>query len=357
MKTEKNTAAEVEGLSVDADVVEPATTTPESLELAAKTAQSLEPVGASLESDQSAAEIAEPMDRTTAETSADNTLPAMSGGTTAEPAATAGEPGAGAEQSGACAEGSAASAEGANPEAVKDAARERKSVAARKRAAAKVGSAGGSEGSGAARKSAANDVAGKLVLRVGDRVRLPVVVAAATAVVVAGAGFGFGAWHFAGQRQDAQRSVASAEAQAVDRESALGVGVNFLATAYSVDSVNDKGMAKWNAAMTAATTDTLKEQVRQSKAMLSLLAESNASMTGVVSESAVISQNDTLIRMLAVVKLTGKAPGQAEPTTGSATEYVDLMKVGGQWKVFGYKDIGSKAGAGAGLPGLAAPAK
>ncbi|WP_327145090.1 hypothetical protein [Nocardia sp. NBC_01327] len=202
-------------------------------------------------------------------------------------------------------------------------------------------------------------------IRVGDRVRLPVVVAAASAVVVVAAGLGFGAWHFADARSELRHTAAAGDAKSADRDAALKVGGDFLATAYTVDGVNDKGMAKWNDAMTAATTDTLKEQVRQTKALLSLLAESNASMSGAVSDAAVISQNDTLIRMLAVVGLTGRAPGQNDPTTGSVTEYVDLMKVGGQWKVFGYKDIGAKTGPGqpdAGLPGLpavlpAAPAK
>ncbi|MFF2551493.1 hypothetical protein ACFVUS_10870 [Nocardia sp. NPDC058058] len=192
-------------------------------------------------------------------------------------------------------------------------------------------------------------------IRIGDRVGLPAVLGVAAVVLLLTGGLGFGAWHFADARDGLRHGVAAADGQAADQAAALKVGGDFLATAYTVDAVNDKGMAKWNAAMTGATTDTLKEQVRQTKALLSLLAESDASMTGVVSDAAVISQNDTLIRMLAVVKLTGKAPGQAAPTTGSVTEYVDLMKVGGQWKVFGYKDIGSKTGAGqdgalAGLP-------
>ncbi|WP_067813168.1 hypothetical protein [Nocardia inohanensis] len=196
----------------------------------------------------------------------------------------------------------------------------------------------------------------------GDRVRMPVVVAIAAAIAVIAAGSGFGAWHFAAARDDLAQTASGYRAQADDRDAALKAGASFLATAYTVDAVNDKGMAKWNTAMTAATTDTLKEQVRQTKALLSLLTEANASMTGSVADSAVISQNDNLIRVLAVVKLTGNAPGQGEPTTGSVTEYVDLMKVDGQWKVFSYKDIGSKTGTGeptAGLPGLPAtqPAK
>ncbi|MCU1647041.1 MAG: hypothetical protein JWN03_7316 [Nocardia sp.] len=230
----------------------------------------------------------------------------------------------------------------------------------------RVGRKGARAEKGAAR--AASVRAPGIRLRVGDRVRLPVVIAAASAVVLASAGSGFSAWHFADARSDLRHTVAVGDAQSADRDAALKVGGDFLATAYTVDAVNDKGMAKWNAAMTAATTDTLKEQVRQTKALLSLLAESNASMSGAVSDAAVISQNDTLIRMLAVVELTGKAPGQNDPTTGSVTEYVDLMKVDRHWKVFGYKDIGSKTGPGqpdAGLPGLpglpaiqpAAPAK
>ncbi|MET9486836.1 hypothetical protein [Nocardia sp. NPDC006630] len=223
------------------------------------------------------------------------------------------------------------------------------------------GSAAGPEG---VVRAASGRVRG-IRIRLGGRVRLPVVMAAVSAVVVVAAGLGFGAWHFADARGELRHTAAADAAQSADRDAALKVGGDFLATAYTVDAVNDKGMAKWNAAMTAATTDTLKEQVRQTKALLSLLAESNASMSGAVSDAAVISQNDTLIRVLAVVKLTGRAPGQNDPTTGSVTEYIDLMKVGGQWKVFGYKDIGAKSGPGqpdAGLPGLpaiqpAAPAK
>ncbi|MFB8006805.1 hypothetical protein [Nocardia sp. NPDC056000] len=213
-------------------------------------------------------------------------------------------------------------------------------------------------GSGAVSVEAAGRaLSGRARIRIGDRVGFPAVVGVAVAVLLLSGGLGFGAWHFADARDGLRHGVAAADGQAADRAAALKVGGDFLATAYTVDAVNDKGMAKWNAAMTGATTDTLKEQVRQTKALLSLLAESDASMTGVVSDAAVISQNDTLIRMLAVVKLTGKAPGQDAPTTGSVTEYVDLMKVGGQWKVFGYKDIGSKAGAGqdgalAGLPAV-----
>lgn len=192
------------------------------------------------------------------------------------------------------------------------------------------------------------------------RIGMPVVVAAVIAVLAAG--MGIGAWHYAAARHDLEVTARGFDVQAGDREAALKAGAGFLATAYTVDAAGDKSMAKWNAAMLAATTDTLKDQVRQTKALLSLLAEANASMTGTVSDSAVISQNDTLIRMLAVVKLTGSAPGQTEPTTGSVTEYVDLMKVDGQWKVFSYKDIGTKTGTGepgAGLPGLPAtqPAK
>ncbi|MEV6768524.1 hypothetical protein AB0N05_07800 [Nocardia sp. NPDC051030] len=192
---------------------------------------------------------------------------------------------------------------------------------------------------------------------IGVSVRMPVALAAAVVVAVAALALGIGAWHFADARGDLRQTAARFDTQAADRDAALRAGAGFLATAYTVDAVNDKGMSKWNTAMTAATTDTLKEQVRQTKALLSLLTEADASMTGAVSESAVISQNDTLIRMLAVVKLTGKAPGQGDPTTGSVTEYVDLMKVDGQWKVFGYKDIASKTGPGqpdAGLPGLPA---
>ncbi|WP_405492352.1 hypothetical protein [Nocardia sp. NBC_00511] len=186
-------------------------------------------------------------------------------------------------------------------------------------------------------------------------VRFPVLIAGVLAIVMLVGGLGFGAWHFASEGDSLRRTAVRFDAQAADREGALRAGDGFLAAAYTVDAVGDKGMGKWNDAMTAATTDTLKEQVRQTKALLSLLSESDANMSGTVSDSAVISQNDNLIRVLAVVKLTGKAKGQAEPTTGSVTEYVDLMKVDGRWKVFGYKDIGSKAGAGqpdAGLPGL-----
>ncbi|GAB0101749.1 hypothetical protein JMUB6875_07130 [Nocardia sp. JMUB6875] len=190
-----------------------------------------------------------------------------------------------------------------------------------------------------------------------EQVRTTYAVAAAALVVAVAVGLGLGAWHFAAARDDIRATAAHLDAQAADRDAALKACAGFLATAYTVDAVNDKGMAKWNDAMTAATADTLKEQVRQTKAMLSLLTEADASMTGAVSDSAVISQNDNLIRILAVVKLTGRAPGQNDPTNGSVTEYVDLMKVDGQWKVFGYKDIGTKSGAGqteAGLPGLPA---
>lgn len=189
-------------------------------------------------------------------------------------------------------------------------------------------------------------------------IRTPLALAAVIMAVLAVLGSAIGAWHFAAANDGLRHTAAGFDARAADRAAATKAGADFLATAYTVDAVNDKGMAKWNTAMTAATTDTLKDQVRQTKALLSLLTEANASMTGAVSDSAVISQNDTLIRVLAVVKLTGKAPGQSDPTTGSVTEYVDLMKVGGTWKVFGYKDIGAKSGPGqpdAGLPGLPLP--
>ncbi|MFE3189630.1 hypothetical protein ACFXHA_11525 [Nocardia sp. NPDC059240] len=188
-------------------------------------------------------------------------------------------------------------------------------------------------------------------------VRLPLVAAAAAVVAVGVGGLGFGAVHFATARADLDKTASVQRAQQSDRDAALKAGSDFLVTAYTVDAERDKGMDKWNTAMIAATTDTLKDQVRQTKAMLSLLTEADASMTGAVGDTAVVSQNDNLIRILGVVKLTGKAPGQADPTAGSVTEYVDLMKVNGAWKVFGYKDIGSKAGAGtpdAGLPGLPA---
>ncbi|MEU0545324.1 hypothetical protein ABZ319_36165 [Nocardia sp. NPDC005978] len=194
----------------------------------------------------------------------------------------------------------------------------------------------------------------------GDRVRRSVVTVVAGVVVAVAGGAGAGAWHLADIGAAARSRVAAIDAQEADRAGALAAGARFLATAYTVDVAGDKTMAKWNAAMTAATVDTLKEQVRQTKAMLSMLTEAGAGMTGTVTESAVISQNDTLLRIVAVVRLTGSAPGQAEPTTGSVTEYVDLMKVNGEWKVFGYKDIGSTGGAGApaaGLPGLPVPAK
>lgn len=188
-------------------------------------------------------------------------------------------------------------------------------------------------------------------------IKLPVVAAAIAAVAVLAAVLGIGSWQFASARADLAHTATAQQAQRADRDTGLKAGSDFLAIAYTVDAKNDKSMAKWNAAMTAATTDTLKEQVRQTKAMLSLLAEAGASMTGTVSDAALVSQNDTLVRMVAVVKLTGEAPGQTAPTTGSVTEYVDLMKVDGAWKVFGYKDISSKTGAGepsAGLPGLPA---
>ncbi|MBL1078955.1 hypothetical protein JK358_31580 [Nocardia sp. 2] len=193
-------------------------------------------------------------------------------------------------------------------------------------------------------------------------VRMPLLIAVAAALAVLTAGLGIGAWHFASAASDLDASAHTRQAQADDREAALRAGSDFLRIAYTVDAVADKSMAKWNAAMTAATTDTLKEQVRETKAMLSLLTEADATMTGAVGEAAVVSQNDNLIRMVAVVKLTGNAPGQTDTTSGSVTEYVDLMKVDGVWKVFGYKDITAKTGAGepdSGLPGLpaTAPAK
>ncbi|QLY29507.1 hypothetical protein H0264_30290 [Nocardia huaxiensis] len=193
-------------------------------------------------------------------------------------------------------------------------------------------------------------------------VRMPVVVAAVTLAALLALGLFIAAGYFASERSDLASTATARQATTADHDAALKAGSEFLAVAYTVDAVNDKGMSKWNTAMTAATTDTLKEQVRDTKAMLSLLTEAGASMTGTVGEAAVVSQNDTLIRMIAVVQLTGKAPEQVEPTTGSVTEYVDLMKIDGTWKVFGYKDITAKTGAGdtaAGLPGLPAtqPAK
>src|SRR5438132_1364218 len=114
------------------------------------------------------------------------------------------------------------------------------------------------------------------------KVRLPVVTAVAVAMVLAATGLGIGTWHFASSRSGMEHTADRLAAQTADRDSALKAGAGFLTTAYTVDAVNDKGMAKWNDAMTAATTDTLKDQVRQTKAMLSLLTESDASMTGTV---------------------------------------------------------------------------
>ncbi|NNH70974.1 hypothetical protein HLB23_14065 [Nocardia uniformis] len=175
---------------------------------------------------------------------------------------------------------------------------------------------------------------------------------AVVSVVLAGL-----AWKFAGDRADTDRAAAEYSAQAADRAAALRAGSDFLIAAYTVDAAGDKGMSKWHAAMSAATTDTLRDRVQQTKAVLSLLTEADASMTGAVEEVAVVSQNDKLIRLLAVLRLTGRAPGQTEPTSGSVTEYIDLIQVNGTWKVFGYQDIAGKSAAGvpdSGLPGLPA---
>ncbi|MEV6556819.1 hypothetical protein AB0M22_13945 [Nocardia sp. NPDC051756] len=184
------------------------------------------------------------------------------------------------------------------------------------------------------------------------RLPLSAILVAALVCAVAAAGLGFLTWRYASDRNDLAATAANYQAQSADRAAGLAAGSAFLTAVYRVDAVTDKALLKWNDAVNAATTDTLREQLRQTKAILSMLTEAGATMTGAVTEAAIVSQNDTLVRLLAVVDLTGTLPNTPDPTTGSVTEYVDLMKVNGQWKVFGYQDIGAKNGAGQPVPGL-----
>jgi hypothetical protein len=192
----------------------------------------------------------------------------------------------------------------------------------------------------------------------GVRVPLLGVAAAVLVGVVLVSVLGYLYWSASDRNNDLEGTVAASRQTEQDRSAALTAATNFMTTANNIDYQN---LDPWFKQMTDGSTGAFRDSYEPVKSGIGeVIKASQLKITGKVNQAAISTQTDNSIRVLALVDQTIQSVKLTQPTQVATAMYVDLMKVNGEWKVYGMnqgadQSLSAATPAAPGLPVPAAP--